>query len=127
MRVAKTRPQAIFTRYVTTTRMQAMTKDSSSSAVGSSVRTIGFDASVEASRALASTQYSESAEERGGSEVNVMGGRIVGDVNTIDGFANWAEQVRHFPAPVKYELAPFSLLAEPIMQVLGVNDAPIPS
>lgn len=110
-------PQVIFTRFVTRATLRKLESYDHSASVSASARTIGFDAGVQSSFALSRSQGNEQKEESAGSEVNVMGGQIRGDVNTIEGFAAWAQTVRMFPMPIKYELAPFSLMAEPIMEV----------
>merc|ERR1719163_882608 len=61
-----------------------------------------------------------------GSKITVMGGVPVGDANTVEGFAAWADTVSTNPMPIQYKLAPLTALGPAIQAALSAHEPPSP-
>ena len=107
--------KVIYTRYLSTEQLSARLSDNVKASVNAGVRTISVEAGIEASFSLSRDSSNQSSSTTSGSQINVMGGSPVGDASTMEGFAKWGSTVDKNPMPVSYGLAPFSDLAEPLM------------
>ena len=119
--------QVIYTRIVTSEKMQELKKKSKAGAKATSgggsigASGFGFGGSVSGevknavSTAFASADESKQSSSMGSSTIVVMGGIPVGDASTLEGFAAWADTVTKNPMPVKYKLGSFLELATPII------------
>lgn len=105
----------IYSRYVDTTKESSKKKLGITGSAALGVKSMSFGIQMKVSTAMQAESSSTSAQEFGGSTINVMGGIPVGDASTLEGFAHWAETVALNPMPIKYQLGPLADFADVLM------------
>ena len=104
--------KTISSKYVTKQAMEKAQSTETAADVAVSGKGYSVEASLKVSMDLQESSSSSFASEVSGHDVIVMGGDPVGDTETMEGFAAWADTVTTNPMPIKYKLAPHAALSK---------------